>query len=96
MIKGFTIGGKRYTVKVLDNIEDNCCLGIVHAPVARIELARLYDGEEIAEDIMEQTLYHEVVHAILDELGYDKLSSDEKFVQSFSLLLHQFETTKKK
>ena len=79
---------------MIDGVENNTCLGIVHNPIGLIQLAKIYKGKEIPKDSMEQTLYHEVVHAILDELGYSKLSRDETFVQGFSLLLHQFEKTK--
>lgn len=49
----------------------------------------------ISQDTLDQTFYHEVVHAILDTIGEHELSANEKFVQQFSVLLHQFETTKK-
>ena len=35
------------------------------------------------------TYLHEVVHAILDSLEYNELSSDEDFVERFSKALHQ-------
>ena len=96
MIKKFTIGSRDYRVEILDGIKNNTCLGIVHNPIGLIQLAKLYKGKKIPKDSIEQTLYHEVTHAILDELGYHKLSKDEKFVQGFSLLLHQFEKTKQR
>lgn len=37
----------------------------------------------------EITYLHEVTHAILDCLEYDKLSNDEQFVERFSKALHQ-------
>ena len=39
---------------------------------------------------IEQSLIHELVHAALDLMGHDKLSSDEVFVCSMSNLIHQF------
>lgn len=50
--------------------------------------------ENRTETAIEHTLYHEVVHAILDTMEERELSNNEKFVQQFSLLLHQFEKTK--
>ena len=49
----------------------------------------------IDKSLVDQTIYHEVVHAILESMGEDALSGNDKFVQNFALLLHQFETTKK-
>lgn len=46
-------------------------------------------------DAVEQDLYHEVTHAILFSMGENKLCNNETFVQTFSLLLHQFDKTKR-
>lgn len=40
-------------------------------------------------DLENSTFYHELLHALLDFNGYEKLSSDEKFVEAVSLTLHQ-------
>lgn len=40
-------------------------------------------------DIEEQTLWHEIVHAMLDNLSYDELSNDEGFVDRLGSVLHQ-------
>lgn len=61
----------------------------------QINLSKEHNGRKIPLDAIEQTMYHEVTHAILGTLGEHKLSNDEEFVQKFSLLLHQFEKTKK-
>jgi hypothetical protein len=45
--------------------------------------------------MMEETIYHEVVHGILNTIDRHDLSEDENFVQNFAVLLHQFEKTKK-
>jgi len=45
--------------------------------------------------MVDQTLYHEVIHSILDTMGEYELSKNETFVQNFSVLLHQFVKTKK-
>lgn len=43
----------------------------------------------ISQERSEQAFFHELVHAILDEMGEVKLSKNERFVDSFSTLLHQ-------
>lgn len=93
MIKQFNIGSRKYKVKL---VEDMCdILGQTDSPLSLIKLSKNWNNHPISDDCLEQTLYHEVVHAILIELGYTNLSDDETFVQGFSLLLHQFENTKK-
>ena len=93
MIKQFTLGAQKYKVKEVDQLGD--LLGYSNSATGSIAVASTFKGENIPEVKKEQTLYHEVVHAILDELGMHELSANEEFVQGFSLLLHQFEKTKK-
>lgn len=93
MIKSFYIGGIKYTVEEVDNIEGRV-LGQCYLADKKIFIAKSSYGREVTDEGKEQTLIHEVIHAILDELGYTDLSGDEKFVQSFSLLLHQFYVSK--
>lgn len=94
MIKSFSIGGIKYTVEEVDNIEGRT-LGVCYLADKKILIAKTSYGRQVTTEGKEQTLIHEVVHTILDELGYTELSEDEKFVQSFSLLLHQFYLSKK-
>lgn len=95
LIKSFSLGAIKWSVKE-DNIRmsNEECLGVSEQVLCSISIATEYKGIGRNKTSIEQTLYHEVVHAILDTLGESELSSNEKFVQSFSLLLHQFETTK--
>lgn len=43
----------------------------------------------------EQTFYHELFHAMLDELGYHELSKDEKLVDGLGALLYEYLKTRK-
>ena len=96
MIKEFQIGGVKWSVEINnDKCAEENTLGHIHISQAKIYLADKTQGTPNEATVVEQTMYHEVVHAILDTAGYSKLSEDETFVQSFSLLLHQFEKTKK-
>jgi hypothetical protein len=85
----FKLGGKDYTVELVESIDDTG-LGRSYAMLGKIKLALKYQGFDIPADQLEQTFYHELVHVILTELGEERLNSNETFVQSFSLLLHQF------
>lgn len=44
----------------------------------------------LSEDQIMQTFFHELLHACCDLAGYDKISSDERFINSVASILHQF------
>lgn len=46
------------------------------------------------EDSQLQTFWHEAFHACLDTMSYDKLSSDEKFVDRIGHCLAQIDLTR--
>ena len=54
-----------------------------------IRLRRKIENREIDDDKLFETYFHEVVHTILDKLGYKELSSDDVFVRSLSGVLVQ-------
>ena len=96
MIKKFQLGAVSFKVrKVSDNGSSNSRLGTSYSPLGMVEVHETYDGKPVPEDSQEQTLFHEVVHAIFDMVGRTELSQDEPLVQSFSLLMHQFFRTMK-
>jgi hypothetical protein len=92
MIKKFTLGAVDWKVKI-DNkrLDDLRIMGLCEFPKSLISI---HDDIE-SRDLIDQTLYHEVIHAILDSIGEHELSDNEDFVQKFAILLHQFEATKK-
>jgi len=93
MIKKFTLGAKEYTIDYPDYIEGD--LGKAESYLNNLKVATKHNGIDIPESSIEQSMYHELVHAILDEIGELDLSKSETFVQSFALLLHQFDKTKR-
>tara|TARA_R110000787_G_scaffold49859_4_gene119275 strand:- start:16949 stop:17245 length:297 start_codon:yes stop_codon:yes gene_type:complete len=95
MIKEFTLGSSKWSVTVVDSINKRETLGICCHPQTSIDIAMNYSGGVCSSESMEQTLYHEVVHAILLTMGEYELSDNEQFVQQFSVLMQQFEQTKK-
>jgi len=92
MIKEFTLGAVKWEVEI-DNsrMDDARSYGLCVPERSMIYL----QDEKRKEDMVDQTLYHEAIHAILDTMGEYELSANEKFVQNFSVLLHQFDKTKK-
>ena len=94
--KEFMLGAVKWRV-VIDNEKMNQgdSLGQTSFTESVIYLADTHKGKSIPKDLIEQTFYHELVHAILDAIGQDDLVYDEKIAQGMGMLLHQFETTKK-
>jgi len=92
LIKEFYLGALKWDIiidsKRLDKLK---CNGYCEADKQLITL----DQDTSNNPFAEQILYHEVVHAILDTMGEVTLSNNEKFVKTFSVLLYQFEMTKK-
>lgn len=45
---------------------------------------------DFRKDVVKQSLWHEITHAILFEMGECDLSHDERFVEGFSRILYAF------
>lgn len=96
MISKFNLGAVEWSVEINnERLDDRQVYGNCSYHQSKIEIQDHTEGKSRTKTAIDQTLYHEVVHAILDTLGEHDLSNNEEFVQKFSLLLHQFETTKK-
>ncbi len=96
MIKKFTLGAVDWVVEIDNNkLDDKEAYGWTNYDESKILMQDKTNGFKRVNTAIEQTLYHEAVHAILDTMGERELSNNEQFVQQFSLLLHQFENTKK-
>lgn len=84
--KSVQLMGHRVSVQVFAHedwkLKTEAC-GIYYPDVHEIHLIENPPSE------LEHAFYHELTHAILDMLSYDKLYGDEQFVDSFSGLLHQ-------
>jgi len=98
MIKSFELGPYTWNVKKEVLLKDKN-LGLCDYLTTTIKLSETYisdDNEQVpvSKDTLKHTFYHELTHAILYSLGHP-LQDDEQFVDSFSMLLYQFEKTKK-
>lgn len=94
--KSFQLGGIDWKV-IWDN--DKCNdreeYGLSAYSTATITMSTTYGLKELPDDRKDHTFYHELVHAILDSIHERELSSNEKFVDNFATLLHQFTKTAK-
>ena len=91
----FKLKRKAVTVIVDDGycfIEN--CMGEADFTQRLITLASVCNGKKISKAERERTFFHELVHMILDSMGRDRLKYDEKFVDDFALLLHEYEKSK--
>lgn len=59
-----------------------------------METATVYLRDGLDEQIEEATFCHELVHAIQFSMGLDGTKHDEREVDAFGLLLHQYLTTR--
>ena len=84
-----SVGGVLHEIKLVERCEDNnlgnCCVA-----EGRIEIADRWDRDrQQCQDSKRQTFYHELTHCILDTMGENDLSKNEKFVNTFSSFLNE-------
>lgn len=82
-----------YTLKVVYriNLKKNGeeLLGYWQPDIQTIYLQKNTRKRPTSREVQEQAFLHEVVHAMLNNLGYDKLSANEKLVDQLASLIHQ-------
>jgi hypothetical protein len=98
--RNFTLMGHRYTIEFVDNLyEAESAYGECDDDLKKIRLQSpikvTKEYTDVAGDLRTvkfkisditvlETFFHEATHAILDSMGEDQLSSNEKFVNMFS------------
>lgn len=82
----FILGGIEHSVEMAQKLEDNA-LGWFDPAVAVISLAQTKRGMELSASMKRQCFWHEMIHAILNVMGKDKLYNDESFVNTFASFL---------
>lgn len=82
----FILGGQEITVIHTDQIEGggmgDCCIWD-----STIKIADNYKGRPQSDGSKVNTFYHELTHLILDTMGEYELSTNEKFISTFSSFL---------
>lgn len=80
------IGGQDINVLIKKHLDDSK-LGKICLASGEFEIAENFYEYKQSESSKVNTFIHEVVHGVLDTMGENKLSSDEKFVTTFASLL---------
>lgn len=93
--KSLHVGGQEIEVRLVERCKNNelgtCCVA-----QGFIEIARMYNREAlVAPSVQFNTFLHELTHAILDTMGENELSANERFVNTFSSFLAEAITSSK-
>ena len=80
------IGGQDVSVVNNERLDDNK-LGTICVAEGVLRIADNFSNIKQCESSKINTFIHEVVHGVLDTMGESELSSNEKFVSTFSSLL---------
>lgn len=90
--KQYTVGGQLMEIQQIEQIEDGL-LGQCSLAQGWIKIADKFGSSKQSETSKLNTMYHEIVHSILDTMGEKELSANEKFVCTFSGFLTEVLTT---
>lgn len=83
----YNVGGAKIEVRRVERCDDNS-LGICLLAGGYVEIANRFSKDEAQSDYSKvNTFYHELTHSILDTMGEKELSSNERFVCTFSSFL---------
>lgn len=80
------IGGQDIDVELAERLPGDK-LGTVCLAEGKLLVARNFSDKKQSDTSMQNTFVHEVVHAILDTMGENELSGNERFVSTFSSFL---------
>ena len=81
-----SVGGQEININMVDRINEDK-LGECCTAEGRIDIANTFYNSKQSDSIKINTFYHELTHVILDTMGENGLSKNEKFVSCFSSFL---------
>lgn len=88
--KKIKVGSNWYSVDIVESMQNKSEMGRVHYDTRKIELARrTHHGVPLRLSAIQETYWHELVHAILESMGEHELNDRESFVERFAYLLAQ-------
>jgi len=86
----FSIGGRAIEVTFNENLSrDHEAVGLTHFKNGTIELQPSVEWYEQADDHIQHTFCHELVHCLLFAISENELARDEKLVDRLGMVLHQ-------
>ena len=86
--KKVKVGNRWYSVEVVEAMRDKSIMGRVNYTDRTIQIGkRTHHGIPFKLSALHETFWHELVHAILHDMGEDKLNERENFVEEFSTRL---------
>ena len=85
------VGKKLYSVEVVEAMLEKKSVGRVDYEAQCIQIATRnpFTNKQMAGAELRDTFWHELVHAILYDMGRDNLNRDESFVTGFAARLSQ-------
>ena len=80
------IGKKQYSIDVVESMLNNGDMARVFYDKRKIQLGQRSNktGRKFTDDEMQESFWHELVHAILYDMDEHKLNRNERFVTEFS------------
>lgn len=80
------IGKNLYSIEVVTALVEKKSMGRVYYPQQTIKLGRTSNvtGRRFRNEEIQDTFWHEVIHAILHDMGCHTLNNNEKFVTRFA------------
>jgi hypothetical protein len=87
--KKVKVGDKWYSVEVVEAMKDKDDMGRVHYPEQKIKIGLRNNrtGRKFSSESVKETFWHELVHAILEDMGEQRLNNREDFVEGFAARL---------
>jgi hypothetical protein len=84
--KTIRVGNKRYSIEIIETMLRQRIMGTIDYDKQTIKIGRRSNvtGRSYTQTMMSETFWHELVHAILNDLGEHALNKNEKFVTAFA------------
>lgn len=91
---GFKLGGVQWVTEEKNNFNDSEQVGVCEHQKCKIGIRhKTASGDTVPPSARLNTFHHELVHAMLVNMGESELSKDESFVQTFANMLTEYKTT---
>ena len=80
------VGAKQYSIDIVETMLRKRCMARIYYDHSKIEIGQFSNvtGKQFDDDKVQENFWHEVTHAILHDMGENRLNGNEKFVVEFS------------